>query len=436
MLSYNLRLAWKSVRRHPVLSSLIVLGIALGVGVATTFITIYHVLARDPLPGKSDKIHYVRVNNWQGLTPATEEGPPPKLAYRDMMSLMKSDIPARQTATAAAQLVVRPEKGERPFRGRIRLAMSDFFPMFDVPFLYGSGWDRQADGKPEAVAVISAALNDRLFGGENSVGRKLRVEDREFRILGVIDHWQPPVRYYDIVDNPVGVEVEDVFLPFQWVGPMEIRNTGMSMSGGNEGNYENFIDGLNASERNWVQLWVELPDEARRKEYESFVAAYIAEQHKAGRFPRWQDYLVTSMLAFMEEREVVPPQARALALISLLFLTVAAVNLIGLFLGKFLAKASVVGVRRALGASRRAIFLQHLVEAELVALIGGVAGLGLAVVTMALINRGVEDVPPLHINGLMVLAAVGLSLAAGAIAGVYPAWRICAIPPARHLKNQ
>ena len=64
MLLYNLRLAWKSVRRHPVLSTLILLGIALGVGVSTTFITAYHVLARDPVPGKSGALHYVRMNSW------------------------------------------------------------------------------------------------------------------------------------------------------------------------------------------------------------------------------------------------------------------------------------------------------------------------------------------------------------------------------------
>ncbi|HSF42200.1 MAG TPA: ABC transporter permease, partial [Thermoanaerobaculia bacterium] len=109
MLAYNIRLAWKSIRRNPVLSALIVLGIALGVSVATTFITIYHVLAKDPLPGKSDKLHYVRLDTWGGLQSATPEGPPRKITYRDMAALLKSGIPVRQTGTVATELVVRPE---------------------------------------------------------------------------------------------------------------------------------------------------------------------------------------------------------------------------------------------------------------------------------------------------------------------------------------
>lgn len=437
MLAYNIRLAWKSIKRHPVLSSLIVLGVALGVSVATTFITIYHVLAKDPLPGKSGKIHYVRLDTWEGMSNATEEGPPRKIAYRDMAALLKSGIPVRQTGTFATELVVRPEgKGDtaRPFRETVRVTHGDFFPMFDVPFLYGSGWDRSADRKPEAVAVIGAELNDRLFGGENSVGKTIRLEDRDFRIVGVTGRWQPPVRYYDLVDSPLG-DTEQIFVPFDWLGPMEMQSSGSQQSWNNEpqGTY---LERLHTSERLWLGYWVELPDAARAEAYRSHVASYVAEQHKLGRFQRSQDFRVTPMVDFMEELEVVPPQAKSLALISVLFLAVAAVNLIGLFLGKFLARAPVVGVRRALGASRRAIFLQHLVECEVVALLGGAAGLAMALGTLALINGNVDNLPHFRLDAAMAAAAVLLSLVAGAVAGVYPAWRICAIPPARHLKNQ
>jgi putative ABC transport system permease protein len=128
------------------------------------------------------------------------------------------------------------------------------------------------------------------------------------------------------------------------------------------------------------------------------------------------------------------------AAVSILFLVVAALNLVGLFLGKFLARAPVVGVRRALGASRASIFFEHLIECELVGLIGGAIGLLLSLGVLAFFNR-VYD-PMLQMDGFfqldaaMIAAAVLLSLVAGAIAGIYPAWRICSIPPARHLKNQ
>ncbi len=45
--------------------------------------------------------------------------------------------------------------------------------MFDVPFLYGSGWSKSADEGPEAVAVLIKHANDKAFGGINSVGRTI-----------------------------------------------------------------------------------------------------------------------------------------------------------------------------------------------------------------------------------------------------------------------
>ena len=444
MLLYNLRLAWKSVRRHPVLSGLIVLGIALGVAVSTTFITVYHVLAQDPLPGQSDKLHYVRLNTW-GAQPPRDTGTfiPHKITYRDYAALRQSPIPSRQAAGAEVELVVRPAASGivgdagRPFRQTGRLVSADFFAMFQVPFLYGSAWDRAADGKPEAVAVIGAALNDRLFGGEDSVGRTVRFAEQDFRVVGVLDPWRPPVRAYSLVDDALDSSPEEIFLPFEWVAPLELVNSDGTMTWQGEADPEaSFATQLSTSERLWVQYWVELPDAARREAYQSFLASYASEQHRLGRFPNSQETRLTPMVALMEEQEVVPPQAKALALISLLFLTVAAVNLIGLFLGKFLARAPVVGVRRALGASRRAIFLQHLVECELVALAGGVLGLTLSFGALAFINGVDDDLAVFQLDGTMAAAALLLSLAAGAIAGLYPAWRICAIPPARHLRNQ
>lgn len=443
MIGYNAWLAWRSVRRHPVLSGLILGGIALGVGVATSFITIYHLLAADPVPGRSRFLHYVRMDAWDPANPHPHDsGIPPQLSYRDLRAVMRSELPARQAGMFRAQLYVYPENREqRPFRERVRLTSGDFFPMFEVPFRYGGGWDRAADAKPEAVAVLSAALNDRLFGGADSVGRRVRLADREFQVVGVLAPWRPRIRFYDMNGNAIE-EPESVYLPLDWVEPMQIPTAG------NRDNWvtlpadqsDSYVERINGSEMTWLQLWVELPDAARRQQYQEFLDAYAGEQKRLGRFQRPLDNRVTPLRELMQEFGAVPPQAQALAVISVLFLAVAALNLVGLFLGKFLARAPVVGVRRALGASRGQIFLQHLMEAELVGLAGGALGLLLSMGVLRLMSRAMRTLVQtdgfFQLDGVMVLAAVGLSLLAGAIAGVYPAWRICALPPAHHLKTQ
>jgi putative ABC transport system permease protein len=115
---------------------------------------------------------------------------------------------------------------------------------------------------------------------------------------------------------------------------------------------------------------------------------------------------------------------------------VSSVNLIGILLGKFLSRAPEIGVRRALGASRRSVFIQHIVECELVGVLGGILGLGLSVIALKVINRMFENQTPFVLDFNMVAAALFLSLVAGLVAGVYPAWRICRVAPARYLKLQ
>ena len=68
---------------------------------------------------------------------------------------MESDIPTYQGGAFKGSLTVQPEsETEKPYREIVRMCFADFFPMFDVPFRYGSGWDKRADEGPEQVVVL------------------------------------------------------------------------------------------------------------------------------------------------------------------------------------------------------------------------------------------------------------------------------------------
>ena len=63
---------------------------------------------------------------------------------------------------------------------------ADFFAMFDVPFLYGAAGGARRTDPAQPVIVLSREMNEKLFGGANSVGRTLRWNDHEFRVIGVL----------------------------------------------------------------------------------------------------------------------------------------------------------------------------------------------------------------------------------------------------------
>jgi putative ABC transport system permease protein len=440
MFLYNLRIALLSLKRNRILSAVIVGGIALGIAVSTMFSTMRHAFAKNPIPEKSDLLHYVRLDSWDPLKPYPGDDPtrpPTQVTYRDMVEIMKSDIPVRQSGMFKANLLVFPAKDVgRPRKVLTRMCFSDFFPMFDVPFQYGSGWDKRADEGPEAVVVLDAETNDLLFGGQDSVGKLVRIEDREFKVVGVLGVWRPTIKFYDATQNFTQAP-EGIYMPFNFLLSMKMQTAGNS-DGWKSPPLPGF-EGRLVSETCWIQMWVELPAD-RVEAYKDFLAAYVSEQKKAGRFPRPLNNRVTPLMGWLKEQKVVPDEITAMAVVSVLFLAVCSLNLMGLLLAKFLARAPEIGVRRALGARRLDIFVQHIVECELVAVIGGAIGIALSFGGIAVLNNWVKTLmnrPDIvQFDPQMLLLAVALSLAAGLVAGAYPAWRVCHIAPAIHLKVQ
>jgi len=309
-----------------------------------------------------------------------------------------------------------------------------WLPMFEVPFQFGGGWGRSSDHNMEPVVVIDDQTNRRLFGGEDSVGRRLRINNGDFTVVGVIaGGWRPDVKFYDLNNNPFE-EPEEIYIPFNFVEPMEITSTGNTW--GWKYYPGNTLQDFLLSEDTWIQMWVQLDDAKQRQEYLAFLDAYALEQKRLGRHQRPINNVLLSVTEYMETEEVVQDEARILLIISILFLVVCSVNLIGILLGKFLSRAPEVGVRRALGASRLSIFLQHIVECEVVGILGGVLGLGLSWATLRIINRLFDNRLAFHLDLNMILAAFVLALFAGLVAGLSPAWRICRVAPANYLKLQ
>jgi putative ABC transport system permease protein len=441
MFAYHLKTAIKSLRRNPVIAALLIAGIALGICVSTSFVTLRHMYSQDPLPGKSDKVFYVRLDTWgmdgefqQGSTDLSGPAIPDQVTYRDSRGLLRSPIPRRQSPSFITSIFVYPDpKIGRPYQPNIRLVFTDFFEMFNFPFRFGGPWPKSADAKPDQVVVIDDATNQKLFRGENSVGRMVRIGRRDFRVTGVLAPWRPPMRVFDLTRDSFGTP-EPIYLPFNLIEPLHITSTGNN-SGWKGEQIKTFQDLMN-SERVWLQYWVELPDRNSVGAYQDWLRAYIRDQKKLGRFQRPLYYRLTTVPGLIDEWGLIPAGVKAMSVVSLLFLAVCSLNLVGILLGKFLARIPEVSVRRALGASRVQIFWQHVIECELIGIIGGVIGILLSLGILGVLARFMQNGEALLLDGEMLLMAAFLSLIAGLLAGIYPAWRVCSIPPAMQLKVQ
>ena len=444
MIGYYTRLAWKSFNRNPGITVLMVLAIALGIAVCIMTLTVFHAMSGNPIWWKNDRLYAVTMDNWDPNEAADKHYPslpPPLMTYKDARYLARSDIPERKVIMYTVDATL-SGAGAAPLRTDTRLTTGDFFAMFDVPFLYGGGWSASADDPPQPVIVLSRETNDKLFGGANSVGRTLRWNDHEVRVVGVLDDWFPRPHFYDL-NGGAFQQPEDAYVPFAWGPALSLQSSGNTDCWKPEviNNEQDFL----ASDCVWIQMWVELPDAATRTRMQTFMDNYWSEQHRAGRFPRPRNNRLTDVAQWLRDNHVVDNDNRVLVGLAFAFLAVCLINTVGLLLAKFLNGAPVTGVRRALGASRRQVFLQHLVEVAIISVAGAALGFGLAMLGLAAVHHmyaaahlghhgGYQEL--MHFDKVGVMWAILLAIAATLAAGLYPAWRVGRIPPAVYLKSQ
>jgi putative ABC transport system permease protein len=436
MFSYYVKLAYLSCKRTWGMTLLMVCAIGLGIGASMTTITVNYLMSANPIPHKSEQLFYVQMDSWEPNNTYDDNGDAPtQLTYRDASYLWQAQKAKRQSIQSGMAAVIEPaDKEVLPFMVQGRANSADFFPMFDVPFLYGSGWDHQADLKKERVIVINAELNERLFGGKDSTGQTVRMAGEDYKVTGVIDRWNPKPRFYDTSTGSFN-DVEDVFVPFSLITEQKFGRSGNTNCWKpTESGFQAFLD----SECIWVQLWVELPTAQDKEAYFSFMNAYAKEQHQYGRFARTDNNKLRDVMQWLEYAEVVSDDASMMMAMSLMFLLVCLLNTVGLLLAKFLGKASEIGVRQALGASRNDLFIQHLIESGCIGLAGGLLGLILALLGLEAIKvmygDWIRDLAQLDFT--LVAMAIGLAIVSALLAGLYPTWRACQVQPSVQLKSQ
>lgn len=440
MFNYYLRLAFASMRRTPIITSLMILALGLGIGAFMTTFTVYYLMSGDPIPHKSDRLFAVQLDNWDPNNPPTESAKDvqPQLTWQDGQALLRADTPAlRQAHMYETGAIVVPEGEEAPFDESIRATSHEFFAMFDVPFLYGSPWDQAMDDDRAGVAVIGRELNDKLFNGENSVGRSIQLDDSHFKIVGVIDDWQPTPRFYHVDAGNAFEDSEQIFIPLTRAIDAPMGPHGNTNCWAPLDESLPVIDAFLKSECVWTQFWAELESPADAPAYKDFLDNYVREQKEIGRFQRPLATFISNVNEWMDVSEVVGNDNRVQLRLSFLFLLVCVLNTVGLLMAKFLGKSGEVALRRAMGASRQAVFTQNLVEVGTIGALGGLVGIGFAWLGLQAVEklyRGYQHL--VNLDPVMLTTAVGLSVVAAIAAGLYPVWRVSRLAPAGLLKTQ
>ncbi len=435
MVGYHLRHAARSLARNPMFTFVMELSLGLGVALWTVARTAVDSQASIAV-ANYENIYLVEMHRDVVVRVPTEGHDPERfwdhvssflLTHRDASAITSLSERPHTISFFSPMLVGKP--GASPANLRVRFTTGALFSMFERTFTAGAPWSDTEEADAAPVCVLSHELAEKWFGGSaHAIGSSVRVSGHDFRVTGVILDDRAERKLYDFTAFP---ETDGVYVPLETMRVLGARPLTYYTWGGPTGRFDDFIDGETA----YLQTFVELPTRAARAAYEEKVAGYIAAERETNRSPklaygglrpleRWSSMLTATPFKLFQ-------LFGAIAFVACIF------NLVRLLVAKFSARAGEVAIRRALGAPRITIFMQHLMEAELVSCGGAVLGLILAAAGIAFLNAVIPDRPvDFSLDVSRALVAASSAVVAGLVAGVYPAWRICNVQPATVLRRQ
>jgi len=243
--------------------------------------------------------------------------------------------------------------------------------------------------------VIGRTIQQELFGTENPLGKTLKVNDAEFRVIGILEH----------KGQSLGMDMDDIaFIP---------SSTSLDLFA---------IDGYTA-----------LLARARDKASTDAAIEEITEVLKR-RHNNQVDFTIISqdeMLATVNA--IMGTMTAVLAAIASIALVVGGIGIANIMLVSVRERTREIGVRRAVGATRTTILMQFLVEAIVISTLGGVIGLSLGAGIIALARLAIPGLP-VQLSAWVVLTALGFAALVGVLSGVMPARSAAKLDPVEALR--
>lgn len=437
MIIYYLELAWHRCRRSPAMVALIVLTMAIGIAACMTALTIFSALEGQPLPGISNHLYVVTMDaREQADNDSPAYGlPDSMLKLRDAKALIDAHR-ADAVALAQSYTEVNNPNGNQSDDVSGLLAYGPVLQEMGVPLRFGRPWTEAEQAARAPVAVIDSKLATKLFGTADAIGRSVEMNKHRFRVIGVTAPWKPRTAFISATENAGAVEANDMqlFLPIDaaldaGLGPVssgECSNGTAALTFGT----------VNVKACRWLEVWAALPTPSVFATYQEFLTGYAGRQHDAGRFVYPSHAKLYGTRAWMALNHVVPSDVSLNVILAGAFLVLCMINVAGLLTARFLRRQADVAIRRALGASWRQVFAQHLVESGLLGLMGGVLALPLTWLGMWIVRQQPAGyAPAAQFSPGVFVGLVVLSLAVGMLVGVLPARRVCRLSPAIQIRQ-
>ncbi len=399
----GLRISWAAIRANRMRSVLTTLGVIIGVltvtmmatainGLNSTFQTSISIMGADVVYVQRfgwfmDRNEWLRSRNRREITMEQVRGVERQLTTAQAISpvaMTRKDLVYQRRNGGAVQIIGTTEKQVET--GGLNMSQGRFFAAAEVE-----------GARP--VCVIGDDVATRMFPNESPLGRRLQVGDRTLEVVGVVEKRGRFLGMFSL-DEVVFLPVTFFFNAYEQRPDLRIDVKVGSLAGIEETREE-----LIGIMRKLRKTPPGAPDDFAINQQEAFVQNF----NKVGGTIAALGLFVTGLSLFVG----------GIGIMNIMFVSVS-------------ERTKEIGIRRAIGAKRRTILLQFLIESVLLCVMGGI----IALLLSAPITLVVALFLPAALSPSIILIALGVSITTGVISGFVPAYRASQMSPVDALRTE
>jgi putative ABC transport system permease protein len=408
MRNTSLKLAFKVLARRKVFTAISLVGITLTLVILMMVAAIFDNTFGAAAPeSRIRRMLFVRTVGQYGPNSSNTSNPGYGFLQRTIRNLPGAE---NVSIYGEASTAVIYDKGRR-IEAQMTRTDGAYWQILDFRFVEGGPYSAADDASDRRVVVISETLRDKVFGGKGVIGRSLNIVGSNYRVVGVV----APVAATRIA------AWSEIYAP---IGALTAEERAAFM-----GHFNGLV--LARSRGDIARL---------QREFASRVAREPIKDPKE--YKEIRAGLDTPFQAFARQMSGNRQEHPALLIgsifagLTLLFMSLPALNLITLNLSRIMERAPEIGVRKAFGAPRRALVMQFIAENIVLTLIGGAVGFILSIIMLrALEASGVVPDAHLSINLRIFLYGIVIAVVFGVFSGAYPAWKMSRLHPVDALRG-
>ena len=445
---FSMRIALDAVQHNRLRGALTSLGILFGVASVIAMLAIgrgaeREILEQMQLLGTNNIVVSPLVEQKEGVAQEEEDEKDqkrfsPGLTMGDAHSIA-AVIPEVDAASGEVVLETMITREGRRRSGKLVGVDTSYFRMLNMQLSQGTSFsDAQVTGAAP-VCIIGQGVRSRFFTTEEPVGRPIKIGDTWLTVVGVLKDRQVAEQTSQRLgirdaNMDVYVPLSTMLLRYRNRAQVTSRDIEQASQQFDPSNDDDQQDPARRAERANLNQLDRIIVRAREATLVPAVAE-VMQRMLSRRHNQVVDFeIVIPQLLLEQERRTRTIFNIVLGAIASISLIVGGIGIMNIMLASVLERIREIGVRRAMGATRRDILTQFLSEAVLISVAGGVAGILLGFALAIGIER-VAEISTI-VSPLSVFVAFGVSFAVGVAFGIMPAWRAARQDPVLCLRYE